>query len=512
MASISLTVNQTGYSTGYIVIAIYDTSAPATVVAYQSFAMPSQPGNVTFGNLPNSTYRVIGYYNSTPTVGGATIINYITDKTTENMTPRDDMELVAGITSGMTVGATSYTDTSLAGWKYDVERRGFGTLKSDEVGFSPTGGWYLKNIGDSYGEGEIFILHFQPSVNIQAPGSTSMAGQLFSATNVLTSTVTLDQTYMGSLNLVQGSSTSLTITLPASNTVGNNKLIAFVSEGGSHKNVKLAFQGGDKLMYLSTALDSIYLCQGEHIWLFYDGSNWQVAQSSEGVKQVGELFYSAAIESSHPYKNCLLFNGEYGDTNQSWTNSNFTPIYYNRADYPRLWDWIVNKLQTAQSVDEGTAVGQWGYADNSSEIYPNKGKFSKGNGTTTFRLPRMLVLYQKNGSGTNLTVVAGGMYLRVVDPSNGSVRALDLIKDTIKPHDHTMHESGVIAPYSYYLSRTGGRYAGGGSDGFGASLNPDEVMRTGRGALNGTIDNSNLTSMDIESKPFSVGMYLYIRY
>jgi hypothetical protein len=512
MASIDLTVNQTGYSTGYIVIAIYDTSAPATVVAYQSFAMPSQPGNITFGNLPNSTYRVMGYYNSTPTVGGALIINYITDKTTENMTPRNDMELVAGLSSGMTVGATSYSDATLAGWKYDVERRGFGTLKSDEVGYNPAGGFYLKNSGDTFGDQEIFILHFQPSVNIQAPGSTSSAGQLFSSTNVITATVTLDQTYMGSLNLIQGASSAITITLPASNTVTNNKLIAFISEGGSHKNAKLAFQGGDKLMYLSAALDYIYLCQGEQIWLFYDGSNWQVAQSSEGVKQVGELFYSAAIESSHPYKNCLLFNGEYGDTDQTFTNSNFTPLYYNRSDYPRLWDWIVNKLQSAQIVNEGTSSGQWGYVDNTAEVYPNKGKFSYGNGTTTFRLPRMLVLYQKNSLGTNLTVLAGGMYLRVVDPSNGSVRALDLLKDVIKPHDHTMHESGVIAPYSYYLARTGGRYAGGGVDGFGASSNPDESMRTGRGSLNGVIDNSNLKSMDIESRPFSIGMYLYIRY
>ena len=511
MASIDLTVNQTGYSTGYIVVAIYDTSAPATVVQYQSFAMPSQPGNITFGNLPNSTYRVIGYYNSTPTVGGATIINYITDKTTENMTPRDDMELITGATSGMVTGANSYSDATLSGWKYDVERRGFGTLKSDEIGYNPAGGFYLKNTGDIFGAGEIFIIHFQPSVSIQAPGSTSNAGLLFSATNILTTTITLDASYMGSMNIIQGASTAITITLPASNTIVNNKLIAFVSEGGSHKSVKLAFQGGDKLMYLSAAQDYIYLCQGEQIWIFYDGSNFQVAQSSEGIKQVGELFYSAAIESANPYKNCLLFNGEYGDTNQSWSTSGFTPIFYNRSDYPRLWDWILNKLQSAQVVNEGIANGQWGYTD-SSLLYPNKGKFSSGNGTTTFRLPRMLVLYQKNSLGTNLAVVAGGMYLRIVDPTNGSVKALDLLKDTVKPHDHTMHEGGAIPPHAQFLSRASNAYSGGGGDGLGGSGTPDEAMRTGRGVLNGVVDASNVGLMDIETRPFSVGMYLYIRY
>jgi hypothetical protein len=86
---------------------------------------------------------------------------------------RNDIFLVGG--NQLPVNGTVYNDTSLAGWTISIERRGFGTMQPG-VDYNlilnsnnQTIGWQLIKPGDKFGNGEIFIEHFEPIISTQAP-------------------------------------------------------------------------------------------------------------------------------------------------------------------------------------------------------------------------------------------------------------------------------------------------------------------------------------------------------
>src|SRR5581483_2244816 len=65
---------------------------------------------------------------------------------------RTDLFLTAGVSAGFVAGGTSYSNSSLIGWTYDVERRGFGTMEQavDYQQDTVNGGFSLLKPGDQW--------------------------------------------------------------------------------------------------------------------------------------------------------------------------------------------------------------------------------------------------------------------------------------------------------------------------------------------------------------------------
>lgn len=88
---------------------------------------------------------------------------------------RVDLFLTAGISAGLVAGGTSYSNSSLIGWTYDVERRGFGTME-DGIDYQQdpvNGGFSLLTAGDKWAVNEKLIIHFQAKTSVTPPSGTS---------------------------------------------------------------------------------------------------------------------------------------------------------------------------------------------------------------------------------------------------------------------------------------------------------------------------------------------------
>jgi hypothetical protein len=88
---------------------------------------------------------------------------------------RADLFLTAGVSAGLVAGGTSYTNSSLIGWTYDVERRGFGTMEQgvDYEQDPVNGGFSLLVPGDKWTGNEKLIIHFQPRTTVAPPVATA---------------------------------------------------------------------------------------------------------------------------------------------------------------------------------------------------------------------------------------------------------------------------------------------------------------------------------------------------
>jgi hypothetical protein len=76
--------------------------------------------------------------------------------------PRIEIKVTAGMRSN---NNRRITDTRLANKSYQLKRRGFGDLASDEYTILPSGGFELTETGDQVGIGEVFFADITPTIN-----------------------------------------------------------------------------------------------------------------------------------------------------------------------------------------------------------------------------------------------------------------------------------------------------------------------------------------------------------
>lgn len=446
-----------------LVAAIYDASAPSVVI--QSLVVPSPydgtTKNITFLGVDPIVYNFKLFESIDTTPSGSLRCIFSLQPTVETTQIRASLFLVADTSPGFTSGTNTYTDSSLSGWSYDLERVGFGTQQpvyeytSDDTSFT------LAVEGDVFNSGEKFVLHFLPIVSSSSP--TISTTNIYSDFVVLTGDTTIDNTYASKVILLQGSSAAFTVTLPALSAVSIFKLFTFFSDGGSHINVSLVCAGSDTIQFGGTTVTKLILGQGEKLKLLKFNNIWNIEFVSDTVKTVGELFYS--------YKTTEL--------NTVFANGSLLL----RASYPRLWAWV-QTLATGLLVSDGT----WASSTivDGTTYFLNHGLYSTGNGSTTFRIPKLYDnSFFRNVDGS--TRVAG----------SGAV-------ETIRKHNHTMHAFGTIPNLGYYLTNSTNRYSGGGGDGLGGQSSPNTTMRTGN-------DNGAGQSSPSETVPTNTGVYALIR-
>lgn len=435
------------------------------------------PFQVVIPNLTvGLTYIIILWESTTTSPAG-------TNRNSTNLTPsantttvRFPEYLVVDATPGLISYTSTYANTSYVGWGYDVEKVGQGTLfpfgapnvSDPDYDQDIAGGFHYVRSGDVFAPGEKYVVRFQPQV---APVVASSVGPI-SGGLIITAPTTMNNTYLNQALYLQGSGSALPIILPTLSSVMDYQFLYFYSAGGNHITSMLTCPGSDKIQY-NTLITQMRMCQAEQLKLFKANGVWNIDQVSPNVAAVGELVYK-------------------------YTNTEFPYVFANgalvsRTAYAGLFAWV--NANPAVRTSEAT----WANPQivDGTTYYPNKGLFTLGDGSTTFRVP-LLANY----------------YLRPVD---GSVRAAGSFGvETVRPHDQTMHGSGLIddnashpASPKWYLGRANGGYSGVGGNLFGRQIStsgPDTTMRTGKDC-----NPSGLGITPFETTPINYGSYVLIR-
>jgi hypothetical protein len=449
--NINLSISAAPGISNFLIAAVYEASNPNVVVAYHVLPKPLLSDvNFTFTDLDPVVYYVRIWENSTDVPGGSIRHQFIYDPEYGNatVTVREDLFLTVGAGEGNPVaGEDIFTRDDLQDWSYTVERRGFGSM---EPGVDVSISLNRKTISlikevdgqsDIFGEGEVFILHFEPKIVTNQPIASQASGKLYSSTETIENNRTLIAADIGKVFLLKGQNDTLTVTLPSINLMPENRHFAFVSEGGSHKVAIIMAAGSDTIEFAGIR-NNIYLGQSERIWIYAKGGVWIVSIASGSFDRVGEVFMSY----DDSVLNALPLDGRVLD----------------RVVYARLWEWV-------QTLDVSMIVTDTNW---SNPALNNYGRFSFGDGSTTFRIPQM------HAPG----------FVRAVNSATRKAGSYEA--GMVGPHTHP-------SPYKKNDSRGG-----------------DQLNTVYDGNDGGPYSNASAIPADptaIENRPANIGIYFMIR-
>lgn len=356
----------------YLVVVIYEETSPNVVADFQTFAAPHVASrNISFVNCNPVPHFVKIFENAAAAVGGTIRHQFLYNPNFKNAEIRDDLFIAADVTPGFPSSGISYTDATLEGWKWSLERRGFGTMQIgiDYSWDSNTNTWELLATVDTpepeIEPGEIFVLHFQPKITTSVVPATTSSIVLFSAVEILDDDTDLDQTIIGKAIQLAGVGPQFSVVLPDLTTILANRPLIIMSNGGNHVNASIKAYAGQTIEWLNEILNEVNIGQSEQIWMYkwVDPGNtgiycWKVLHSDGNFRTAGE-FVNSYKDSN--VLNCLYANG----------------ALVSRTTYRRLWNYV-------QSLDPSMLVSE---ADWNNAALNNKAKYSTGDGATTFRIP-----------------------------------------------------------------------------------------------------------------------------
>lgn len=446
--NINLSISAAPGISNFLIAAVYEASNPNVVVEFQVLPKPLLSDvNITFEGLDPVVHNVVIWENSTATPGGSIRHKFIYDPeyTNSTISVRDDLFLTVGAGEGNPVaGEDVFEREDLEDWDYTIERRGYGSMEpSVDVSISLNRKQFaLIREGDIFSEGEVFILHFEPKVVTNVPIVSDKSGRVFFTTETIETNRTLVVADVGKAFKLQGANDTLTVTLPALNLIPENRHIAFISEGGSHKVATIVAAGSDTIEWAGATRQNILLGQSERVWIYAKGGVWIVSVASGSFDRVGEVFMSY----DDSVLNALPLDGRVLD----------------RVVYARLWEWV-------QTLDASMIVTDTNW---SNPALNNYGRFSFGDGSTTFRIPQM------HAPG----------FVRAVNPATRKAGSYEA--GMVGPHTHP-------SPYKKNDSRGG-----------------DQVNTVYDGNDGGPYGSASAIPADptaTENRPANIGIYFMIR-
>ena len=468
------------------VAALYDPSTgPITLLEQQLIPKSGgiyPPGfSVTFITTLtiNKIYRVILWETSGTTAGGTSKVSGDFPASVNSVNLRSPLYLTADISAGLISGTNTYVDSTLIGWGIYIILPGSGPSypgAGNDYTFDPTTGTITYLLGN-WAPGQRVPIFFQPQITAAAPSAVSaiQSGAIITASRSLVDTDKNKALYL------QATGSGLSLPLPALSTISDYDHIVLYSNGGNHINAVIPTSGSDIIQRYktSTAITQLILGQGEKLDLFKANGVWNVDYIDAQIDRVGEIVYKYTK----------------GDLNLLFADGSLL----NRAQYPRLFAYV-QALQTAGApcvVTEATWAASAVY--DGITYFPNKGCWTMGDLSTTFRIP---LLY---------ATAAGGVgFLRGVDGIGGTgSRASGSFQ--IDGQEDLQYETltGAYPPIPPAPGPNGRglRTTSGGYNGIGAV--PNDL--TGRGGL--IVGTTFQTSQKLfyENRPINYGIYLSIR-
>lgn len=359
-------------SANFFVAALYDPSTSIPTLL-ESIQVPKSGGiyppdfQVTF--LTNLTqdkvYRCILWESPDATPTGVSRVSGDFKASLNTIKLRGDLYLTADVSAGLASGTSGYVDptSSLVGWIYDLEQVGYGTLEpgagKDYTLDGTTNDWTLIN-GSVIANLMKFVIHFQPQVSAaaQPPISAISSGRIITASENLTNSSKNKALY------IQSATPAIVIGLPAIGSVADYDHVVLYSFGGSHINAVVNTNGTDKIQ-LDTQVTQVILGQAEKLDLFKANGVWNVDYLSPSFWLVGQYIY-------RPTK---------GEINTIFGDGSLLL----RANYPRLTNYVLTRVLSTSKIAEAS----WANTSvvDGTPFFPNKAKWTEGDGSTTIRVP-----------------------------------------------------------------------------------------------------------------------------
>jgi hypothetical protein len=351
--------------TANLYVAVYYATSPNAEVAHQLINPPHVASvQVAIPNL-DPVALLIKIFETTGTVAGGTVrANFMLDPESGGVELRLDKFYHAGVDPELPVGGNTLTDATLEGWNFTFELAGAGTQEpGDHYTYDDSIGQIIliNPAGYQTQQGELWVLHFVPKVVSTTP-SSSNAGT-FSTLQVINDDKTLTNTDAGSGFLIVGNPAVVNITLPALSLVASYKPWPFFSYPGLHIAVVLKAVGTDQILAyggtVRTDNGSFILGQYENVTLIPTTLGWLAQPQGADGRDVGEIVYRYDTLNN----NVIFASGQ----------------LISRTTYIRLWNYV-------QRLDPSLLItdAQWNNA-----ALNNTAKYSTGDGSTTFRVPRL---------------------------------------------------------------------------------------------------------------------------
>lgn len=364
-----ITISSAPGITVNLYVALYEATNPTVEVVGQLVNPPHTTSvQLVFTGLNDVVHLVKIFETSGIVAGGTVRANFEIDPGTFGADVRLPLFVKAGVDTGFPVGDRTYTDTSLINSPFVLEIRGSGSQDpSFEYTFDNTLGVVtLNDVLYQTQPEEMWVFHFLPVI-ISVPPATPSA-QIMSSMQIIVSDITLTNGDEGKGFYLQSGTNKLEVTLPAISTISS--LFSpwyFFSGNGLHINAILRANASDNILYYGgptkTDTDKYVLGQWETVQLIPFSSNqWLAVPMGDDGRRTGSIYYSYNITTE---MNAVLANG----------------ALLSRTVYVRLWEWVQN-LDSSMLVTDAN----W-----SNVSLNNKGRYSSGDGSTTFRVPDLTI-------------------------------------------------------------------------------------------------------------------------
>lgn len=216
----------------------------------------------------------------------------------------------------------------------------------------------------------------------------------------------IDNSIIGKMISANATSNNIILTLDTLSDFPYGYVLPIKASCSGLKNITIQAATNENIFLNNSYIENvIYMHDGEVLYLLRDAGTWTVLSYKGNFERIGDCLTGYVQQQG-----TVVRNGQ----------------AINRADTPRLWKWINEKLTYGQQVlDDST--WQTFINVNGVSIPAYQGCFSRGNGSTTFRVPD-----------------DRGCFDRYLDMNRG----LDVSRyfnypggyepDTIKAHSHTM--------------------------------------------------------------------------
>lgn len=438
--------------TDYIIVRARKVSDSTAEVERQVFGpAPPTTQNFTFTDLDNDLY-FFDVYESADGMALTTLFNTfeIDVATGSIITEYKFYEVDRGLTGDPAAGDTIITDSYLDGKNVVAfEQRGLGAMvPTDEWTRTSTGISLVAPLKFNADDIYVAIINY-----VQAGSSAGGNMGLFAGETTIAANTTLDSTYYNTLINLNGVGTQLVVTLDFVADVPDGTMFYFGDlEGGTQFQTKIKPQIGEAILWMGGMMAEMWVGKGETLWIKKSGTRYKVVQEHGNLQRVGQRF--SGMYAGHP--NTLVEASQ----------------ILGADDFPRIWWWVVNKLPATSYVIDDT-LDSGGYVRPANR----QGQFIVSLTKRKFRMPDTQGLSEK---GLTNFVAPGGDATRLVDQPGG------FQPPALLQHVHLTHAGGTIdgAAGHLFMNRTGTggqpkRFSGGGLDGLGGSVTPDETMLTG---------------------------------
>lgn len=215
------------------------------------------------------------------------------------------------------------------------------------------------------GGGQRVVLDFAEKIKETSDGGSSTAsGGFITGKMVVSVNTTMTKSDAGKLVQIRAGSNAITLTLPDLSQLPENTVIVIETAISNNKPTKIAPQGGQFIYMNKTSYTTLYMHPGESLMLYRDADGFIVFGGFED-KYKGLL--GKPVDSYEIGEDEILLDG--------------SPL--NRSDYPRLWERVQTFGQSL--IDDSLWLSSTDY----------KGCWSRGDGTTTFRVPNWMGMTAK---------------------------------------------------------------------------------------------------------------------